>query len=478
MTVHNYTNTASTAQLDAPLNSSATSFQVTGLTGYPSAPFYILMDRDTSSAELMEVTQVAGSTLTVVRGAGGTASTPHSSGATVEHVIPAAVPQAVEQHVEATTDVHGVTGALVGATNEGVLSNKTYRGVGRHVYSDTLPADPAAGFIVEADTSISRDGFVAAGSAANTDRHGFLLTQAGAERFQVRYDGTVRVNPSGASSHPAIESTGSIETEDLVVNDDLTVNGSASVLQDFSAQTVTAANVNVASGLAVTGTTTAGQVNASGTLTAAGSGTGLVVNNSASVGQALSIAGSGTALTLSGSNARLRFPSSPTAATPGTASGEVRHRARRLEVWDNDVGQWFDQGGALGLRTEYNFSSGGSVGSRAVINSWTHNGLQSGAPYFALVQGQCEINDNTPGSRHDLFVTIDDDNPDPGGANVLAVGVGPGFTQTGLGCSAPLTGEHTYYLVVERTVGGSGTCNISAFNQMFTVVMIPTVADD
>src|SRR6187551_138209 len=112
---HNYTNTASKALLDGNINSSVGSLAVTGYTGYPSAPFYILVDRDTSAAELMEVTAVAGSTLTVTRGTGGTAATSHSSGATVEHVIPAAVPQAVEQHIEASSNVHGVTGALIGA---------------------------------------------------------------------------------------------------------------------------------------------------------------------------------------------------------------------------------------------------------------------------------------------------------------------------------------------------------------------------
>jgi hypothetical protein len=468
---HNYSNTASTAQLDAPLNSSANSFQVTGFTGYPAAPFYILMDRDTSSAELMEVTQVAGSTLTVTRGAGGTASTPHAAGAAVEHVIPAAVPQAVEQHVEATTNVHGVTGALVGADDATTLTNKTYRGAGRHVYSDSLPAAPAAGFIVEADTSISRDGFVAAGTAANTDRRGFLLTQSGANRFEARYDGTVKITPSGASTHPGLEVTTGITADTLTTTHDATVGEDLSVANLISANALTVANATVSSGLSTLGTSNLAQVNASGTVTAAGSGTGLQVTNAANVGGALTVAGTGTALTLSGTNARLRFPSSPTASTPGTASGEVRHRAGMLEVWDGTV--WRGQGGHQGGGV-LTMNPGGLITNTTTdIGNFTIPGFGANVPYRAFVMAQCELNNTTPGARFDLFIFEGSDFSDTGSA--IAVGVGPGFTQTGLGSFFVNDGGGcVFHAVVKRTVGGGGTtCELSAFNQMFTVMAIP-----
>jgi hypothetical protein len=468
---HNYSNTASTAQLDAPLNSSSNVFQVTGLTGYPAAPFFVLMDRDTSSAELMEVTQVAGSTLTATRGAGGTASTSHAAGATVEHVIPAAVPQAVEAHIEASTNIHGITGALVGADDNTTLTNKTYRGAGRHVYSDTLPASPAAGFIVEADSSISRDGFVAAGVGANADRSGFLLTQSGAERFKARYDGTVQVNPSGASSHPAVEVTGTVVAEDLTVNNDVSVLGQLSVIGDMSAGSSTVANANVAQQLAVTGASTLGQVTASGLVTA---NSGLTVNSGTTTTTGPITVAAGN-VTLSGADARVGLPASPTALSPGTVTGQIRYRNKAVEAWDQATGNWYNQGGMLGLGTVFNMAGGHITASRALLYEYTFSGYASAAPYNVMVQGQCEVNNATGGSRWDLFCTIDDENPDPGGANVLAVGVGNGFTQTGTGVSARLQGAHTFRLVLERTVGGGGeSCDVTAFNQSFTVMVIPS----
>src|SRR4051812_10591188 len=326
---HNYTNTASKAALDAPLNSSASSFAVTSFTGYPAAPFYILVDRDTSSAELMEVTGVAGTTLTVVRGAGGTASTSHSSGADVEHVIPAAVPQSVEQHVEATSNVHGVTGALVGADSTGTLANKTFRGAHTHTYSDTLPDSPTAAFLVNADNSVARDGFAVNNTGANADRNAFVLRQSGSDRVNVFNDGTIKVTPAGSAVRPSIESTGNIKAENFESTDDITAAGDITATGNMEAAAGNFGNLNVASGMSSTGDNTVGTLTAAGLIRGNQAGTGLTIVNGAEVGS-LNVT-NGNAV-LSGSNARLQFPA--TASGNGTATGQIRYPSGAVESWD------------------------------------------------------------------------------------------------------------------------------------------------
>lgn len=459
---HNYTNTASRAALDAPLNSSANSFTVTGLTGYPSVPFYILVDRDTSSAELMEVTAVAGSTLTVNRGAGGTAGTSHSSGGTVEHVIPAAVPQAVEQHVEATTNVHGVTGALIGADSTGTLANKTFRGAHTHVYSDTLPDSPAAGFLVSADNSVARDGFVANNTGANTDRAAIASRQAGSDRFVVYYDGTVKVTPSGSASRPAFETTGNVKAENFESTDDITAAGDITAIGNIEGAAGNFGNLNVSGTMSSTGNNALGVVTAAGKITGNGSGTGMTITNTAEVG-ALNIT-SGNAV-FAGTDGRLQFPANPTALPSGAAAGQARFRANLIEVHDGT--SWYRPGSVSGS-TDFTPSNSGTFGGSGAhtIDSFSFTGGASGSPYYILVMGQCEINNVPDGTRFDLTARLDSNT-----GTVVAVGLGNGFTQTGTAITTPLTGDHTIYFVIQRTLGG-GTCEVTPFNCLFTAIRL------
>lgn len=466
MTVHNYSNTASQATLDAPLNSSANSFTVSDFTGFPQAPFYILMDRDTSSSELMEVTGVAGSTLTVQRGQGGTASTSHSAGAVVEHVIPAQVPQAVEQHIEATSNVHGVTGALIGADSVGSLTNKTFEGAFVHSYSASQPSNPEGGFVVNADNSTARDGFIADGDGANTDRRGFLLSQGGAERVEIFYDGTVRVTPSGSAVRPGIESTTSVRCADADVTDDLTVGGDGTVAGTLQSAALSTGNLTTSGTASVGGATTVQALTAQQAIAANGSGTGLTVANAADVGTLNVTNGN---LTLQGSNARLGFPSNPTAGNAGTAIGQTRYRASGLEIWNGSA--WLWQGGQFGTTFDTLEAPTGTYTQGTIeLRNETFTGFLSGAPYKLAVQGQCELSDVTPGARFDLLVRLDSATT----GDLITVGIGhSGFATTPLGVTDRLTGTHTIHWVASRTIGGSGSVTLNNFNVVFTYFVLP-----
>jgi hypothetical protein len=127
--MRNYSSTAVQTELVTGIGAADTSATVVSDTGFPATPFTLVLDPDTVNEEIITVTARSGTNLsTIVRGQDGTAAVSHGAEAVVKHMITARDLQEAQNHIEATSDVHGVTGALAGASNTMVFSNKTISG--------------------------------------------------------------------------------------------------------------------------------------------------------------------------------------------------------------------------------------------------------------------------------------------------------------------------------------------------------------
>ncbi len=303
MPIRNYSNITNVGTLSGAVGTGETTLPINGgWSNLPSFPFYVIVDRGVATEECMLATGGNATALQVTRGYDGSPASSHGSNATVEVAVLAEFFTKADTHVEASTNVHGLSGgaAVVGTTTTQTVSGKT---INSSVLSLAHSTSPAASQAVQvaADAATARDGFVWTKTAGATGA-AFKATSSGTTRFNVDADGKLSLNSTtGTDKALSIQQSG---TERVFIQNDGTTDfglqnsgATADRVTIRNRPTQNALRIKDEGGFNILTIGTGGNVDASGYIASAGavsSGTTLTAGTNLSVGGTAAVTGTST----------------------------------------------------------------------------------------------------------------------------------------------------------------------------------------
>lgn len=127
--MRNYSSTAVATELFSSITSSDTTATLKAATGLPSVPFTLVLAPDTANEEIVTVTARSGTSITAMsRGQESTTARSHSADTVVKHMVTGRDLQDAQDHIAASTGVHGVSGSVVGTSGSQTLTGKSISG--------------------------------------------------------------------------------------------------------------------------------------------------------------------------------------------------------------------------------------------------------------------------------------------------------------------------------------------------------------
>ena len=320
MTVRLYTSRSQQTTLTSAVTSGGTTINVSNastlfatvsaasITG--GATFTIVLDPDTALEEIVEVTSASSNTLTITRSvdAVGTA-TDHSAGAVVRHMVIGRDLRESNNHIEASSSVHGLTstsGVVVGTAATQTLTNKTF----------TTPIIAGATL----SGTITSTATVSGGTITGAAVTGLSAPSAGSDAATKTYVDSILGSATSAATSAASAATSASSAATSASS--ASTSASSAATSASSALTSQTAAATSASSAATSATAAANSATTATTQATAAStsATSAAASATAASTSATSAAASATAATTSASSASTSASSAATSATSAAAS--------------------------------------------------------------------------------------------------------------------------------------------------------------
>lgn len=255
MSTRYYSNSASQAALASAIGATDTAIAFTSgsFTGYPTQyPYTAAIARGTADEEIVLVTAASGDTATVTRAFDGTTGKAHGAGATFTEVVVALDYREANDHVNATSAVHGTVGAVVGDTDAQTLSNKTLTAPtvtgGTFTGTQTIAQANVTTLTVTGVTTLANAAISGTASVGGTFAVTGLLTASGGLTVPAGHATTVDTLTAGATSVSTLAASGLAS-----LNGGATVpTGKKITITDAAAADTDAANAGYVKGLFAT----------------------------------------------------------------------------------------------------------------------------------------------------------------------------------------------------------------------------------
>jgi hypothetical protein len=226
MTIRKYSSRSQQTTLTSSITATATTMTVNSASNLMATisptsgeTYTVVIDPDTAVEEIVDITGVSGSVLTIVRGVDNAGSgSIHSAGAIVRHMVIGRDLNEANTHIENVTSAHGLTIAdVITTTNTKTLTNKT-------LTSPTITGTGAIAGTFTGNLTGNVTGNVSGTSGSTTGNAATATTLATARDFQIV--GDVEASAQSFNGSGNITLTTSIATG-AIVNAD--VNASAAI---------------------------------------------------------------------------------------------------------------------------------------------------------------------------------------------------------------------------------------------------------
>ena len=324
----------------AATGDTTTSVSVVSVSGYPAAPFTLILAPDTNKEEVVTCISVVGTTLQIVRGQDSTLAVSHTAGTSVRHGVSGRDFKEEQTHIAARgydadsgilsnasqTHVHGLEtgdGSVVGSTQLVTLTRKTLTTPTINGATLTGTVTSTASIVVSGAgtiTGLSSAGMSSSSAAPKSYVDAILVLQEASAASSATSASAAATSATSAAASATAAATSATSAATSATSAAASATTAAASVATIAGYATSSANSASAAATSATSAASSATSSASSASAAATSATSAAASATAATTSATSAAASATAAATSATSAAASATAAATSATSAAAS--------------------------------------------------------------------------------------------------------------------------------------------------------------